>query len=237
MKKFNKIKKFRLTRGFNLIELLVSLVVVAVSLFAVAKIQITGMQGVEGAKQSTSSTIGVVNLIERLSIPEHRDGIRTLISTQSGNQFAVSGSLKKFNQDFGSVNCEDVPSYEEATNPEVAKRAINCEIGGWIESLKNAFNISSDEDICMNVLARDVSDSSSGFEYRNDSDGVHHFAYRIPRITVEYKWKKVSSAQFTGTTFCQLDNGLLVRPEISYSNDTKYTDTDIGFSSMEYILP
>ena len=42
------------SKGFNLIELLVSLVVVALSLFAVAKIQIMGLQSGESAKQSTN---------------------------------------------------------------------------------------------------------------------------------------------------------------------------------------
>lgn len=234
MMKLKNINKHRQARGFNLIELLVSLVVVAVSLFAVAKIQITGMQGVEGAKQSTTSTVGVVNIIERLSIPEHRDGLRTLISADSHHEFKTSGTLDEFNDKYGSLDCNNVPSQAEATNRDVAERAIHCEIGGWIESIKNAFNIASESDLCMNIYVRDVSDSSHGFSYRNSDDGT--FAYRIPRITVEYKWKKVDAG--SEDDFCTLENNFLKKPTINYSTtEHEYADANIGFSSMEYILP
>lgn len=232
MMKLKNIGKFRQARGFNLIELLVSLVVVAVSLFAVAKIQITGMQGVEGAKQSLTSTVGVVNLIERLSIPEHRDGIRTLISSSTNRRFQTSGSLEKFNTLYGDLDCNNVPSQEEATNKNVAERAIQCEIGGWIESIKNAFNIAKEPDLCMNVFVRDVSDPTNGFIYRTSS--TRTFAYDIPRLTIEYMWKKVDD----GTELdCELENNLLKKPTINYATESEFADANVGFSSMEYILP
>lgn len=224
MIKSSEIKNFRQARGFNLIELLVSLVVVAVSLFAVAKIQITGMQGVEGAKQSTASTVGVINLIERLSIPEHRDGIRTLIN--KNGSIAESGSLRDFNTKYGHLKCENVPSKDEATKPTVAENAINCEIGGWIESIKNAFNIESDQDLCMNILIQDV--SGDGFIYRTG------FVYAIPRITIEYMWRKAKVDQTLNCTPNSSTN-LLEKPNYGY--DATNSDSDIGYSSMEYLLP
>jgi len=66
MLRVRTINRIGKTFGFNLIELLVSLVVVAVSLFAVAKIQIFGLQAGEGSKQSTAST---TDIVKQESIP------------------------------------------------------------------------------------------------------------------------------------------------------------------------
>ena len=103
MLRVRTINRIGKTFGFNLIELLVSLVVVAVSLFAVAKIQIFGLQAGEGSKQSTASTVSVVNLMERLS--GHRQGISKLLKTSSDGYVIFTlndvDAMNMFNGAFG----------------------------------------------------------------------------------------------------------------------------------------
>ena len=167
------------SRGFNLIELLVSLVVVAVSLFAVAKIQITGMQTTHGAKQSTSSTVSTVNLLERLS--GHRDGLRTLLDAQTSHN--VSYQLKSADQD---DKCNTLPTHDE-----------------------------------------------------ENSDSKEDLDYNLPRVIVEYKWRKNPSSSNwgeNGSKACVFENNRL-NPPVYSSNPSADESADVGFSSMEYLLP
>ena len=211
------------SRGFNLIELLVSLVVVAVSLFAVAKIQITGMQTTHGAKQSTSSTVSTVNLLERLS--GHRDGLRTLLDAQTSHN--VSYQLKSADQD---DKCNTLPTHdEENSDSSKANLAIECEIKAWVFSVHNSLNLVESTDICANVFISDIRD----YEYKKNFD------YNLPRVIVEYKWRKNPSSSNwgeNGSKACVFENNRL-NPPVYSSNPSADESADVGFSSMEYLLP
>lgn len=217
-------KRINGIKGFNMIELLVSLVVVAVSLFAVAKIQITGMQSVEGAKQTTGSTVSIANIIERLS--GHRDGIRAILGN-SGNGSA-NFFLDKVDALSDVSGCDAVPSADEASSSDKAIKGLKCEIDAWVYSIYNALNLSDAEDICANITITDVS-GTSGYSYKTG------FKYSVPMVRVEYKWKKAPSVD-SSKLKCTVTDNKLAQPQ--YSHDPAVDETaEIGYSSMEYLLP
>ncbi|MCR4554764.1 MAG: prepilin-type N-terminal cleavage/methylation domain-containing protein [Succinivibrionaceae bacterium] len=211
---------FRRAKGFNLIELLVSLVVVAVSLFAVAKIQITGMQSVEGSKQSTSSVVSVANLVERLSA--HSTAVRT-VSRKGGIVELFKGASAV--NDAHSSQLADCGGTKDESNLADAKVVIYCEIDAWIYSVYNALNLRNDSDICAFVNIR----FTPGYDYKDDFKGI-----KIPKILAQYKWKKAPSV--STDINCEATDNKLEPPK--YNTDPSQDETaDIGFSAMEYLLP
>lgn len=218
---FSRLGNFR---GFNLIELLVSLVVVSISLFAIAKIQIMGMHGMESSKETTTSMVNVSSLIDRLS--SHRDAVRIYLDNV--------GDFKTGNVNKTSLNVSNHESclYEkESTNVNDAKKAIVCEIQFWIDSIYSELNLQNSTDICVNVK---VSDSKSELAY---SSG---FNYAVPKMTVAYAWNKSPdssslSSSCSGNDSSTLENFAIDNAKDSDSNS--YADSSVGFVSMEYIMP
>lgn len=202
------------SRGFNLIELLVALVVVAVALFAVAKIQILGLQSGESAKQSTASTVNVLNLLERLDA--HRVGIGNMLDgSDDGISYFMSSADTK-----NGDSCNEFPiGFDDTDGSGVA-----CEIDAWVYSVKNSLNLVNDEDICANVFIETV----PNFNYKLG------MKYRIPKVTVEYKWRKTPSS--SADINCNLVDNRLPPPKYD-SNPSNDQTAEIGYSTMEYLLP
>ena len=206
MLRVRTINRIGKTFGFNLIELLVSLVVVAVSLFAVAKIQIFGLQAGEGSKQSTASTVSVVNLMERLS--GHRQGISKLLKTSSdGYVIFTLNDVDAMNMSASA--CSKVPLADEYRNKNSAETGIKCEIDAWIYSVWNSLNLEGKK-------------TNENFD--------------VPRVAVEYKWRKTPSSDANKMRCTLNDKNRLEPPKFSTNADEDET-ADIGFSSMEYLLP
>lgn len=201
------------SKGFNLIELLVSLVVVALSLFAVAKIQIMGLQSGESAKQSTASTVNVVNLMERFDA--HRVGIGSLLAKNKGT---VTFFLNK--NKFEGVNCNNFAIGFDDTDGS----GVPCEIDAWIYSVWNSLNLQNDDDICAKVTIKDV----PGFKYKTG------MKYKIPKVMVDYKWRKTPSS--SANLNCVKD-GERLPPPVYSTNVSVDQSAEIGYSTMEYLLP
>lgn len=223
MLRVRTINRIGKTFGFNLIELLVSLVVVAVSLFAVAKIQIFGLQAGEGSKQSTASTVSVVNLMERLS--GHRQGISKLLKTSSdGYVIFTLNDVDAMNMSASA--CSKVPLADEYRNKNSAETGIKCEIDAWIYSVWNSLNLEGKKDICANILITSVDD----YEYKTDEN------FDVPRVAVEYKWRKTPSSD-ADKMRCTLNAKNRLEPPKFSTNADEDETAEIGFSSMEYLLP
>lgn len=223
MLRVRTINRIGKTFGFNLIELLVSLVVVAVSLFAVAKIQIFGLQAGEGSKQSTASTVSVVNLMERLS--GHRQGISKLLKTSSDGYIKFTlDNVEAMNM--SDSDCSKVPLADEYRNKNSAETGIKCEIDAWIYSVWNSLNLEGKKDICANILITSVDD----YEYKTGEK------FDVPRVAVEYKWRKTPSSAAAKMRCTLNDKNRLKPPKFSTNADEDET-AEIGFSSMEYLLP
>lgn len=195
-------------KGFNLIELLVALVVISISLFAVAKVQISGMQGMETAKEATSSAVNITNLIERLS--KQRDALRVYLN----------GSDEKYKQNNLAsetiINgaCTKTPTKNAAN----AKNAIGCEIDAWANSMVESLNLGSKADLAYGVTIDDEGDYSY----------TKTIKYTLPRITIAVMWKKNPGATMNETDYELDDNGLMTPPGV---------DSELGYMSMEYIAP
>lgn len=221
----------RLTRmrGFNLIELLVSLVVVAVSLFAIAKIQITGMQSVEGAKQSAGSTVSVASFIERLSL--HREAVRTILDASTATPHSLTYLLKSLDDEaLNGATSSACKGDLDQLKVDEATTSVVCEIDAWLYSVYNALNLKNPGDICAYISISDATD------YKYKSNSSVSFRYAIPVVMVEYKWRQSpTSATSTDDFNCNLKDGHLIKPNLTY--DSKDQSGEIGYSSMEYLLP
>ncbi len=201
----------RKSYGFNLIELLIALILISIALFAIAKLQISGMHSMESAKTTTASVVNVSNLVERLS--KDRDEIRTYLESNKSYYIHRSSSASV------AENC----SGGGAGTAAEAKITLDCEVDAWVSATFSTLNLESKNDICYTVLIRETNNFSYG-----------SFSYAIPLITVSLKWKKTTGVDWktsaTGDTGCtgNKDTGLMTVPS---------PDGDIGYMSMEYIAP
>lgn len=197
------------SKGFNLIEVLIALVVISISLFAVARVQIAGMQGMETAKESTSSAVNITNLMERFS--KQRDAIRLYLSAHSDG-FSKHGLASM------DMGCTSMPT--SITNADQADQALSCEVEAWASSMVAALNLETSDDLAFSVLVID----RQNYEYTTN------IRYSIPRITVAVMWKKNPGADMTIADYKLKDDGSgLMYPPAA--------DSELGYMSMEYVAP
>lgn len=207
--------------GFNLIELLISLLVVAIGLFAIAKMQILGIHGVEQSKSSTASTIIVGNVIERLS--KQRDAIRIYLDNPA-NEGTYTRTGSELNSNFAS-NCSKSGTDISEGSSENAKNALDCEISYWVESLVNAMKLGA-SDGCYRIIIED----SAPYAYEAVEETKNATYYKIPKIKVSILWNQISGSSALTKEMCNAtqESGLHKSPAIK---------SNIGFSTMEYLAP
>lgn len=201
--------------GFNLIELLISLLVVAIGLFAIAKMQILGIHGVEQSKSSTASTIIVGNVIERLS--KQRDAIRIYLDNYG--TYTKTGS--QLDSGFAE-HCNDTDISEGSSGK--AQNALDCEISYWVESLVNAMRLDA-SDGCYRIVIED----SAPYAYKA-VETANATYYKIPKIKVSILWNQISGSSALTADMCNAtqESGLHKSPALG---------SNIGFSTMEYLAP
>lgn len=201
----------RSSKGFNLVELLIAMIVVSISLFGVAKLQVNGMHGMESAKLTTTSVVSVANLVERLS--KQRDEIKVYLDHKAAYTVAGASSASIVP---GGASCNSAGADSE----EHARLSLDCEIDSWLSATFSTLNLQDSNDICYAVR---ISYANANFNY---SAGMR---YAIPQILVAIKWKKVSGSSWdTGGCNATNDTGTIAAPG---------ADSDIGYMSMEYIAP
>lgn len=123
-------------------------------------------------------------------------------------------------------DCSKVPLADEYRNKNSAETGIKCEIDAWIYSVWNSLNLEGEKDICANIFISSV----DGYEYKTGEK------FDVPRVAVEYKWRKTPSSA-AAKMHCTLnDKNRLEPPKFSTNADEDET-AEIGFSSMEYLLP
>lgn len=203
--------------GFNLIELLISLLVVAIGLFAIAKMQILGIHGVEQSKSSTASTIIVGNVIERLS--KQRDAIRIYLD----NQGTYTKTDSQLDSGFAEHCSETETDISEGSSGK-AQNALDCEISYWVESLVNAMRLDA-SDGCYRIVIED----SAPYAYKA-VETANATYYKIPKIKVSILWNQISGSSALTADMCNAtqESGLHKSPAIG---------SNIGFSTMEYLAP
>lgn len=204
--------------GFNLIELLISLLVVAIGLFAIAKMQILGIHGVEQSKSSTASTIIVGNVIERLS--KQRDAIRIYLDKYG--TYTRTGS--QLDSGFAEHCSESDTDISEGSSGK-AQNALDCEISYWVESLVNAMKLGA-SDGCYRIIIED----SAPYAYKAVEETENATYYKIPKIKVSILWNQISGSSALTADMCNAfqESGLHQAPAIK---------SNIGFSTMEYLAP
>ncbi len=204
------------SKGFNLIEILVALVVISISLFAVARVQISGMQGMETAKESTSSAVNITNLIERLS--KQRDAIRLYLDkhgSYSANQLASDNI----------VSSSDACPTSPISDVDDAQKAIGCEIDAWASSMVEALGLTDGNgNVDKTALAYGVTIEDQGTDYKY----TNTIKYKIPRITIAVMWKKNPGAELDKKSWTINDKRLMTSPDVK---------SELGYMSMEYIAP
>ncbi len=200
------------SKGFNLIEVLIALVVISISLFAVARVQIAGMQGMETAKESTSSAVNITNLMERFS--KQRDAIRLYLTMNPVEGFVRNGLGDM------DVGCDAMQA--AIINATQAEQALSCEVEAWASSMVASLNLESPRDLAYGVTVRD---QATNYQY------TANISYSIPRITVAVMWKKNPGAKDMTIADYKLKDdgsGLMYPPA---------ADSEYGYMSMEYVAP
>ena len=106
--------------GFSLIEVLIAVVVVAIGLLGFASLQMSGMQRIEQAKFSRTTSSALSDLVERVG---------SLPALAKDNSFNFS-NLNDGSDPQWSVNCRE----NACTNAQLAA----MELGLWFDELKTA---------------------------------------------------------------------------------------------------
>ena len=106
--------------GFSLIEVLIAVVVVAIGLLGFASLQMSGMQRIEQAKFSRTTSSALSDLVERVG---------SLPALAKDNSFNFSNLTDGADPQW-SVNCRE----NACTNAQLAA----MELGLWFDELKTA---------------------------------------------------------------------------------------------------
>ena len=148
--------------GFSLIEVLIAVVVVAIGLLGFASLQMSGMQRIEQAKFSRTTSSALSDLVERVG---------SLPALAKDNSFNFSNLADGADPQW-NVNCRE----NACTNPQLAA----MELGLWFDELKSAApsprfsvaaqNIAEGTLVTFN-LVWDASLSGSGAAACEESDG------------------------------------------------------------------